>query len=85
MNIEDCCSVIVRAMKLVESNGLEELVDCDREGADLFCIYIEDMEGELHSPEEIGLEGEFECTDFRVADMTAHWISHGLMHQGGRQ
>lgn len=85
MNIADCKSVVVRPMRLTEINGFEELVDCDREGADLFCIYIEGMDGELHFPEEIGLEGEFETADFRVASMTATWISHGLNHAGGVQ
>lgn len=85
MDIKDCVSVVVRPMKLTEDNEFERLVSCDPEDADMFCIYIETSNGELHFPEEIGLEGEFETTDFRIASMTANWISHGLNHAGGVQ
>ena len=51
---------------------------CPPDQADLFSIYIEDTEGDLHEPEDFGLVGQWDFETLREAHIVANWISVGM-------
>lgn len=84
MDVNQAKAVVVLPFRLDEK--IDGVLKCNPDEADFFSLYIEDLEGELHNPEEIGLQGhDWDFTDRRTAEIVATWVSAGLPCSGGAQ
>ena len=84
MDVSEAKAVVVIPYKLDEE--IDGLKSCEPDEAELFSLFIEDFQGNLHAPEEIGLQGhDWDFTSHKTASMVATWVSAGLPCSGGVQ